>query len=191
MAQDWDIKPRDSACHQCQTPFEDGQICHSRLVFGTEGYRRTDLCETCQASRPEADAWSAWQGVYRAPPPPEEEALKKETAESMLRRLMEDPEESRLNVVFILAVMLERKRILVEKDVREREDGTLVRLYEHRATGETFLVRDPQLKLSELDSVQTEVIAMLGGGAPGAEQPAAEPEPDTPSAEGPDACTTE
>ncbi len=178
MAQDWDIKPRDSVCHQCHAPFEEGQICHSRLIFGEAGYVRTDMCDACRLEQPDDSTWSAWQGVYHAPPPPEEEALKKETAESILRRMMEDPEEGRRNVIFILAVMLERKKMLVEKDVRYRDDGTLVRLYEHRITGETFLVPDPQLNLDELDHVQTEVLAMLGG-APSAPRPhSSEPAPE-------------
>jgi hypothetical protein len=161
MAQDWDIRPRDHACHGCQTAFADGQICHSRLTFGLEGYTRSDLCEACHAQAPESGAWSAWQGVYHAPPPPEEEPLKKETAESLLRRLMEEGGEGRRNVVYILAVMLERKRILIEKDVRYREDGMLVRLYEHRRSGETFLIPDPQLKLDELEIVQREALEIL------------------------------
>ena len=48
------------------------------------------------------------------PPPEPEEALKKETAESLLRRIMTKEDETKINLVYILAVMLERKRILVD-----------------------------------------------------------------------------
>jgi hypothetical protein len=64
--------------------------------------------------------------------------------------------------MFILAVMLERKRELVERDVQERDDGTRIRIYEHRRTGEMFSIVDPDLKLSELAPVQAEVNELLG-----------------------------
>jgi hypothetical protein len=105
-----------------------------------------------------------WKGVFRMPPPPPEEPLKKETAESLLRKLIEDGEQSRAGVIYILAVMLERKRVLTEKDVQKRPDGVWIRVYEHRRTAETFLVRDPRLRLDELDTVQREVMELLGVG---------------------------
>ena len=76
-------------------------------------------------------------------------------------------------MVFILTVMLERKRILAEKDVQIRDDGVKVRIYEHKKTGETFLVSDPGLKLAELEQVQEEVVALLGGGKKNEEEVAA------------------
>jgi len=103
-----------------------------------------------------------------------EEALKKETAESLLRRLIEDDDESKTNVIYILGVMLERKRMLVERDIQGRDDGSLIRVYEHRQTGETFLIRDPQLAFDALEAVQTEVVAMLGWKRAG-ERPAEPP----------------
>jgi len=43
----------------------------------------------------------------------------------------------------------------------------LLRIYEHRISGDTFVVLDPQLRLEAIDEVQRQVIAMLGGGASG------------------------
>lgn len=162
MAQEWDIKPRGEACYSCSTPYEDEQIYFSALVFEEEGYIRADYCEECWKKR-EQQAYSSWQGVYRLPPAEPEEALRKETAESLLRKLMEDDDKSKINVIFILAVMLERKKLLVEKDIKTDEYGAITRIYEHRKTGETFVVPDPSLHLDELESVQEEVVVMLGG----------------------------
>jgi len=163
MAQEWDIKPRAEGCAGCEKMFGDGQVCQSALIFDEEGYRRADFCEECwPKNEDDLSAFSTWQGRFIMPPPPPEEPLKKENAESLLRRLMEDDDTSR-NVIYILAVMLERKKILIEKDVKPNEDGTSLRVYEHRATGETFLVPDPHLLLDQLETVQQEVIDMLGG----------------------------
>ena len=162
MAQEWDIKPRATACSKCAAQFADNQFCYSLLTFGQEGYARGDYCQTCwEEIGKTGSSFSSWKGVYKSPPPPAEEPLKKETAESLLRRLMQDDDKSKKNVIYILAVMLERKRILAERDTRLQE-GIMVRVYEHKKTGETFVITDPGLKLDQLGEVEKEVAEMLG-----------------------------
>lgn len=178
MAQDWDIRPRADTCVSCQQAFADGTVYCSVLVFGTAGYARQDYCDACWKQQQAGSAThSAWRAVYRLPPPPAEEPLKKENAETLLRKLMEDGDPARGNVIYILAVMLERKKVLLERDVQVH-DGVLTRTYEHKLTGEAFVVVDPRLRLDELESVQTEVVTLLGGRVPGA--PAAPPAPVAP-----------
>jgi hypothetical protein len=186
MAQEWDIKPRGTECRACGTPFEDGQPYWAALMRSADGYVRVDRCAGCWG-REQAAPYSSWRGVYHSPPPPEEEALRKETAESLLRRLMEENEAEQAGVIFILAIMLERKRTLIERDVQVDEDGGVTRIYEHRKTGETFLVLDPQLQLDQLEHVQMAVVAQLGGsrdatGAAGAQEAPAEAVAGEPSA---------
>lgn len=163
MAQDWEIKSRGDLCGQCEQPFTDGQSFVSRLTFGEEGYTRADFCEGCWDAMEDKGALSVWRTVYRLPPPPAEEAVKKETAESLLRQLIEDEDPASRNTIYILAVMLERRRIFAEQDVQEREDGVKVRVYEHKKTGESFLIPDPEIRLAELEEIQEEVVVMLGG----------------------------
>jgi hypothetical protein len=167
MGQDWDIKSRSEACTACEKPFLDKQEYYATLAFGEEGYARTDFCDDCWTAHKEnSQAYSMWKGVFRMPPPPDEEALQKETAESLLRKLMEDDDPDKINVRYILTVMLERKKILIERDVQTGRDGGKIRVYEHRKTGETFVVPDPALRLDELEEVQEEVVIMLGGKVP-------------------------
>lgn len=171
--QDWDIKPRGNACAACQGPFGDKQTYVSHLAFGAEGYLRQDYCFACWAKGEKREGTiSIWHGVFHPPPPPPEEPLKKETAESLLRSLMKDNDPAHKNVIFILAVMLERRRLLVEREVQTREDGATLRVYEHRLTGDTFVIIDPQLDLNQLGHVQEEVMRMLGGPADPGPEPA-------------------
>ncbi|MDD5679161.1 MAG: hypothetical protein PHW60_14400 [Kiritimatiellae bacterium] len=164
--QDWDIKPRTAACGKCQQPFADHQEYVSRLTYGPEGYVRLDCCAACWSEADRApQAVSVWHGVFEMPPPAPPEPLKKETAESLLRALVEKNDPANGNVMFILAVMLERRRLLVERDVRKEAVGKLVRIYEHRKTGDTFIITDPQLRLDQIEHVQTEVMAMLSAQA--------------------------
>lgn len=144
-------------------PFEDLQSYYTALIFDDRGYRRVDFCDECWSGVEESlEPYSTWQGLYRMPPPKPEEPLKKETAETLLRRLMEVDDPGSHKVIYILGVMLERKKVLEERDVQTRDDGTLVRIYEHRSTGETFLIPDPRLRLDQLDAVQEQVNEMLG-----------------------------
>jgi hypothetical protein len=59
--------------------------------------------------------------------------------------------------------MLERSKILVERDAKEQPDRTIIRIYEHRRTGESFIVLDPRIRLENLGDVQSEVVALLSG----------------------------
>jgi hypothetical protein len=47
----------------------------------------------------------------------------------------------------------------------QSENGRVL-VYEHAATGDVFIVPDPQLRLDELESVQTEVAHLLRTAAP-------------------------
>ncbi|HPR68474.1 MAG TPA: hypothetical protein PLJ99_04210 [Kiritimatiellia bacterium] len=170
MNAEWNIRACADQCAACRKKFADRETLMSRVRFTADGYVRDDYCAGCWPGRePGADAeTSAWSAVWHAPAPKAPEALKKETAESLLRELMETEDPSKRNVIFILAVMLERRRLLVEKEVQLQPDGIKIRVYEHKQTGESFVVPDPQLKLAEIESVQREVMELLGIPAPGA-----------------------
>ena len=184
MTQDWDIKPLNKICLRCQAAFADHQRYWSMLAFGKEGYTRADFCEPCwQQATDKPPVHSAWQGVYRMPPPEPERSVKKETAESLLRGLIAQSDASNRNVIYILAVMLERQRLLVEREVRPQADGSRVLVYEHRKTADVFLVPDPQLRLDQLDQVQAEVMALITASeaaAAAAAAPGAPPDPVAP-----------
>lgn len=169
-ANEWRIRAPSPTCSQCGHPFGDGEAYRSRLSYlEGEGYLREDICERCFAAAPAAAVVSQWRGVYRAPPPPAAEPIRKETAESLLRKLIEQGDPARDGAVFVLSVMLERRRLLIERAVHLQPDGTRVRLYEHRGTGESLAIRDPGLRLDDLDRVQREVVELLGGSEDGGE----------------------
>lgn len=179
MNAEWNIRACADHCVACQRPFANRERLMSRLRFAPEGYVREDYCPSCWSARPTGAGTeiSAWSAAWLAPAPKAPEPLKKETAESMLRELMETDEPARRNVIFILAVMLERRRILAEKEVQVQPDGRKIRVYEHRHTGESFVVPDPQLRLREIEKVQMEVMELLGIPPPSAKGPPGAPPP--------------
>ena len=166
MAQEWNIRPRGHVCSICAQPFADKKPCVSVLRESENTYERLDCHAACWKSLArDWEPFSVWEGEYEAPVPSSErtEHLKKETAESLLRRLitLEDPAMS--NVVYVLAVMLERGKQLVERDAKPHESGGILRVYEHKKSGDTFVVLDPRLRLDRLGEVQQQVVALLSG----------------------------
>ncbi len=102
--------------------------------------------------------FSFWKTRYEPPPASPPEALAKENAEDLLRRLL--AENAQANACYVLAAMLERKRILKQVKSETTEIGRVV-IYEHAKNGDVFIVPDVQLRLDELDSVQAEVAHLL------------------------------
>lgn len=160
---EWDIKKRGELCAKTEQPFADGESIVSRLMFVDGDYVREDYTESAWDDQLGEGALSVWKTVVRFPPPPPDEPLKKETAEGLLRQFMNKEDFSRGRAIYILGLMLERKKILVEKDLQVKEDGSKLRIYEHKHTGEVFMIPDPGLKLDELEDVQEEVVVLLGG----------------------------
>ncbi len=156
----WHVKKCAKACDGCEEKFQHNQELFSYLFFDEGEYTRQDFCEQC--SKKEHPALSTWKTVFIIPPPVEE-VVKKENVESLLRKLMAKEDEEDLSAIFILTVMLERKKILVERDTQKTEDLRKLRIYEHKKTGESFMIIDPELKLDELEQVQERVVLLLGG----------------------------
>ena len=168
MLNQWEIKGRSEKCTQTGHPFAEGEHFFT-LLFRERGgvFRREDLCEEAwqkfQADPLAKPPFSFWRHKYEPPAPPPPEALGKETAEELFRRYLQEPEVEARKVCYILALMLERKRILKPKESKE-EDGETVLIYERTKTGELFVIIDPRLKLDEIESVQMEVAGLLQPG---------------------------
>ena len=176
---DWNIQSRGHACQACGKSFADQEPYHTLLFDEKAAFQRLDICQGCwdkqfsQGGRERKGFVSYWQGVYEAPPPPSD-PIQKETAESLLRKLIELNDPHYVAAGYILAVMLERKRLLKVKEQLVR-DGQRVFVYEQPRTGDLFTIVDPNLQLNQLEAVQHDVAALLEHGlhAP-AQRPAAD-----------------
>jgi hypothetical protein len=164
MASEWAIKHRSDECAATHRPFAPGEYFYTLLFREAEGFRREDLSEEAWTSRNEnIRPFSFWKARYEPPPAEPTEPLAKENAEQLFRRLLSS-ENAPANACYVLAVMLERKRVL--KQVKTESDGNRrVLIYEHGATGDVFIVPDPQLRLEEVESVQNEVGNLLRAAA--------------------------
>ena len=179
---DWNIQSRARTCQTCGRSFHDREAYHTLLFEQKSGFERLDVCGTCwdeQHRHGAADRKgfvSHWQGLFCVPPPPPPEPIQRDSAETLLRRLTERNDPVWQPAAFILAVMLERKKVL---RIREqlRHNGRRTFVYEHPRSGEIFTIADPALQLDQLEKVQHDVARLLEQGLPSedAGQPREEP----------------
>lgn len=166
---EWNIQSRARACQACEKHFADQQHYHTTLLDLKHEIQRRDLCEACwkqehgEGAADRKGFISHWQGVYEAPPPAPPEAIQKENAESLLRKIMESNDAKYAAASYILAVMLERKRILKVKEQFKRDEQRVF-VYEQPKTGDIFTIPDPGLQLNQLEAVQRDVAALLEHG---------------------------
>lgn len=172
MIQNWSIRSRSHQCALSGRAFEEGEVFHTAIYFDPEngGYLRRDVAlDSWKAELAERTPVAYWRTTY-APTlsEPKPEVTSKESAMALLQRFIEEDDPKTEEARYILALMLERKRILSPTAARETEHGRML-FYENKKTSEVFMVRDPELRLDELAQTQDEVAMLLGFGGPAAE----------------------
>ena len=185
LPESWHVRNRSRECSITHTPFTEGQPIVTALFPDPEssGYLRKDFCENAWNEREEESdkPFSHWRTKFRPTPVNDTpQPVTKQSAEELLRSLVEEDQEHTENTRYILAVMLERQKLLRETDSQPTTGGTL-RIYEHRKTGEVYIVKDPNIPLDQVEKIQEEVILLLSP------KPAEElqPPPQTPEVEKP------
>lgn len=158
----WEVRPRAHQSFASQTPFQEGEVICSRLLRHPDGIAREDYRFEEWTDALAAAALFHWKTKYRKPAPKKAPPFREENAEELLQDLLERKEPSTVNTLYILALMLERKRILIERGTLQDADGHLIRLYEKKDGGESYLIQDPQLTLDQIADVQQEVALQLG-----------------------------
>lgn len=164
----WHIRSRSSTCHKSKQPFSDGEPFYTAIFQDGEkgGFERRDFCVSAwkdlENDSEGTQPYSFWRTTFELIPeePKKKEVVVNEGAEAMLRRLIEEDDAKSENARYILAIMLERKKTFRQADIQEK-NGARMLFYEHTKSGEAFIVRDPNLQLSEIDAVQQEVALWL------------------------------
>jgi len=167
LNESWSIKSRGHICAVTEHKFTDGESFYTALFPDPEssGYLRKDFSiESWENRDNNAETpFSFWQSVYHAPVKEEQVEATSESPEELLRRLIDEDEGHTENARYILAIMLERKKKLKEEDSQAVTDG-IIRIYEQRKTGDVFIIKDPNIPLSDIKNVQEEVSELLENG---------------------------
>jgi hypothetical protein len=179
---EWNIQSRAHICQSCHRHFVDRESFHTLLFDQKRCYERIDVCDSCwnaqysQGATDRKGFLSYWQSTYLVPAPPSAEPIQKETAETLLRKLIERNDPAHAGALFILAVMLERKRLFKVK-AQVNQDGRRAFVYEHAQSGDLFTIPDPDLQLNQLEEVQRDVGHLLEHGLEAPPPVVAEPLP--------------
>lgn len=168
IIQDWKIRSTHAKCEHTGEDFEDGQDFYTCIFEdpdpASEGFLRRDYSiDSWESVRDEISPppFSFWRSTYKAPVVEEDKsAIPDNSAEGMLQRFIEEDDPKTENARYILALMLERKKVLVPTDSKETESRKLL-FYEYDATGDVIVVADPGLRLDEIEAVQLEVSELL------------------------------
>jgi len=164
----WEIKSRSRSCCFCETSFELGQSYHCLLSLGGEEPIRSDFCERCWREK-DLDKSRGEEGVayWRASfhqisrRKETEDPIEKDLVQHLLDKYINSEEPEHINLCYILALLQERKKTLVVRQMSRDEEGNRFTVYEHRERGDTFLVRDPELSLAQAETVEVEIKALL------------------------------
>jgi hypothetical protein len=116
MIQNWSIRSRATHCALSGRAFEEGEVFHTAIYFDSEanGYVRRDVAiDVWKQEIAERKPIAYWRTTYsptivEAKP----EVTSKESAMALLQRFIEEDDPMTENARYILALMLERKRIL-------------------------------------------------------------------------------
>jgi hypothetical protein len=173
MQQTWNIRTRSHHCAVSNRAFVDGERHYTAIYFDPSegGFSRRDVSVECwQQEITERTPFSHWRAIYEKNLPQERpEVVSKESAMGLLQRLVEEGNPYTENARYILAVMLERRKQIAHTATKDDEQGNKILFYENKKTGELLIIRDPELRLDELKTVQDEVATLLGFGGPAAE----------------------
>lgn len=168
---DWRLKPRAQRCVACGRPFAPGGLGHSLLMPEAEGgFVRRDLCPGCFSALSDDErttASAAW--TFSVPAISNSRKTVTETAhrasaETVLRTLVERGDPRDRASIYVLALLLERGKHIVERQVTTDGAGRRVHVYEYRGSGELISVTEPSFADIDLPTVQRQVAALLEHG---------------------------
>lgn len=169
LMRNWEIRSRSRFCSFCQSAFEIGDVYHTTLDLKGVEPERMDYCIRCWQEKdpgPEnrkGDGLAYWRGRFKRLTPASEkkDPVQKDVIRRLLDRHIRSEESTHINLCFILALMEERKKILVPCDKTVDEEGREFIVYEHKKSGDIYLIRDPHLSLKEVAEVQRQVKELI------------------------------
>ena len=165
LERQWKLSSRKHVCSHTEEPFKEGQPFYTAIFWDEEEgeFRREDYGEAAWTELHEGfTPFSFWRSLYEPPSsdPKKQDVVDKEDVETALKRMIEENDPATEKTRYLLALMLERKKILKQIDAQEKDGRRLV-IYCRRKTEEIYIVPDPGLEISEIANLQAEVLDMM------------------------------
>lgn len=165
---EWKIKKRLPHCSACQKEFEDKQEYFSALYEDESvDYLRFDYCTECWPDKGQPGYFSFWKGMFSNDPQKKNNYFNIETVYEIFEPLYENTyepmqvPERRDKLIYILALMLMRKRILTLRSTKEK-DGRSVLILNKSREEKSFEVPVPQITEAEISLLRDDISTLLG-----------------------------
>ena len=161
MATDFEIQGPTRTCAITGRTLSTGDRFYAVLTEEAGKFVRKDFA---------ADAWQGppagiiafWQGRVPASDKPRKPTFNDELLMDWFQHLSGNPEPSRMNFRYVVALLLMRRKRLKFEDVVRTDDGSHVLLVRDAKTGARSEIADPRLSEAEITAVQDEVFQVLG-----------------------------
>lgn len=155
------IPRRHNKCLNCSKKIEGGNEYHSVLFEqGEEEFAREDFCPECWVKVNETEkmkqACTHWKSTV--PIKPSEDESSKNRIEKALELLKAGIEGEDHEKNLILAMFLQRKKIIILRQELTREDGSQYLLYEVNGTEEMIPVPKVSITNINVAQIQNEIL---------------------------------
>jgi hypothetical protein len=151
---------RAKACGGCERIFEGGESIFSAIFRGTEGFERSDLCETC--FKGSEGSFSHWRSRHPTPPS-EVQKLDFNLAKDFLEKLIREADAADEGLAYTLALLLSRKRRVKIKESRRLPDGETLTVVIPRADEDAEVeIPAPRLTDEDVDRLQSRIAQLFG-----------------------------
>jgi hypothetical protein len=154
------ITRRAPVCAVSGTPFQPGDVIVSVIHEEPQGFVRRDVREECLASI-RGEPFCVFR-TKQPPPPPPAKRIDYELAQEFLDRMLREADPARERVLYVLALLLARKRRLKILETKRLPEGDLLLVSIPRAEEDEIVhLRAPHLTPEEEAQLQGEMARLF------------------------------
>jgi len=161
---DYKISRTTRTCGKCETGFAEGDSFFSTVMDRTEGLYRMDFCPKCWEAVTDEEKgklFSFWKAGIRPKGEPKHRKLDMETAKEFFIRLHGSGDPDKRNFLYLLTLLILRKRGLVHKTTVREDGNEVLVLHFPKAEDTLYHVKSPPLDEAALESIKTDFSELL------------------------------
>ncbi|MHC4660416.1 MAG: hypothetical protein ACYS8W_01885 [Planctomycetota bacterium] len=158
------ISRTQKTCAGCNKGFEEKKVFFSVVLDTDSGLQRADYCGDCWDSVSEEEKsgfFSFWKTSIRPKEKRGRRPLDLETARDFFIRLHGAADPQKQNFLYLLTLLILRKRGLVHKKTIRENGGEIFLLHFPREEDTLYHVRVPLLDEDSLESIRTDFSDLL------------------------------
>ncbi|MGR3220301.1 MAG: hypothetical protein ACUZ8H_10870 [Candidatus Anammoxibacter sp.] len=158
---EWNINKNSKQCLSCDKGFQDNDEFFSALYADSDEFSRKDFCLDCWDKCDKLSIFSFWKfKIVRSTEPKKPAIDSNYILDLFLKLEPETDDKSKINLRYVLALFLMRKKLLKLKPSKKQEDKeTLVFHFPKEDRDIRFF--DPKLTSDEIIKISDEVKTLL------------------------------